>query len=299
MIIVKLIGGLGNQMFQYAAGRAASLRAKTTLKLDISGFEFQNRLDTPRSYELDIFKLKADFATNEEINKLKQNRGSFIERVMRNRVPKVSQYILKSRTYYYENVYHQFEDRILHLQGDAYLEGWWQSDKYFRDVKDIIQKDFEFSQKPDTQNRKILKRIQESNSVSIHIRRGDYIKIKNYNSYYIHLGLDYYTEAIGLIAKKMTKPSLYIFTDDPEWARGNVKLPYPVTVVSHNLGKNNHEDLRLMSACQCNIIANSAFSWWAAYLNRNPRKIVVAPKKWLVSQQFSIEDRVPAEWLKI
>jgi len=189
--------------------------------------------------------------------------------------------------------------QFLALPDHSYLEGYWGSEKYFKDIENIIRKEFTLKDKPDAINQKMISRIKNCDSVSIHIRRGDYIFDEKTNKYHGVCNLDYYLKAIALVAKKVKKPYFFIFSDDIRWAKQNLHLKFPCVYVNHNIGKKDYEDLRLMSNCCHNIIANSSFSWWGAWLNKNKDKIVIAPKKWFTDKSINTKDLIPKQWLKI
>lgn len=290
MIITKLIGGLGNQMFQYAAGRRAAYVNNTSLKLDITGYE--NQLDiTPRKYMLHIFNIQENFASESEINKLKKN--SFIWKVFRKISPVFQNYS------YIKEKHNYFNPNILNISDNSYLEGYWGSEKYFSDIEDIIRKDFTPKNKPDKATIELIQRIKNCNSVSVHVRRSDYVMDKKTHDFHGVCGLGYYKKSILLITKKVTNPSFFIFSDDPNWCKVNLRLQSPTIYVTHNLGNKDYEDMRLMSTCKHNIIANSSFSWWGAWLNKNKDKIVIAPKKWFKDKLTDTKDLIPKSWMKI
>jgi len=271
MIITRLIGGLGNQMFQYAVGRRAAHKHKTELKLDISWFKNPEGA-IKRDYLLNVFNIEEDFASKEEINKLKsKNRGLL--------------------TLFYK--------KILKINDNTYLEGYWQSEKYFKDIENIIRKEFTFKDKPDAANQKIISRIKNCDSVSIHIRRGDYIFDETTNKYHGVCGLDYYSNSVAMIVKKVKNPYFFIFSDDIKWVKQNLHLKFPCVYVDYNIGKKDYEDMRLMSNCQHNIIANSSFSWWGAWLNQYKNKIIIAPKKCFRDKSIDTTDLIPQPWIKI
>lgn len=237
MIIVKLKGGLGNQMFQYAFGKKISIDRKTNLKFDKTFLEntIWQKLTgvTVRAYELGEFNVKAQFSK--------------------------------------------------FWQRNNYFDGYWQNEKYFKKIKPILLKDFTLRNKSD-KFLKFKKMISNTNSVSIHIRRGDYVERKVTKDYHGVLGFDYYFKAFELIGKKTKHPRFFIFSDDP--------------TISSFSGLTDGEELILMSKCKHNIIANSSFSWWGAWLNKNPSKIVIAPKKWFgVGVKNTVA--LPKEWIRI
>jgi len=292
MIITKLIGGLGNQMFQYAAGRRTAIVNNTELKLDITGYDNQVGI-TPRVYMLDIFHIHASIATKQEI-KLFNNRSKHIiqrnlHRIMLSLLRR--HYIRQKTTGYF----HEY----LTIPDNSYLDGYWGSEKHFADIEDTIRKDFTLKNKPDAINRKIISRIKNCDSVSLHIRRGDYVFNEKTNKYHGVCDQGYYLKAVDLLAKKVKKPYFFIFSDDIKWVKQNLILKYPCVYVDNNTGKQDHEDMRLMSECKYNIIANSSFSWWGAWLNENTNKIVIAPKKWFREPSINTKDLIPQSWIKI
>jgi len=286
MIIIKLIGGLGNQMFQYAAGRRAAYVNNTQLKLDITGYDHQVGI-TNREYMLHIFYINEQFASQKEITACIKP-VSFLSRI-----------ISRHTSSYVKEQYFHFDPKILKPVNNRYLEGYWPSEKYFLDIGSIIRKDFTLKNKPDKTNIALLKRISIYNSVSIHVRRSDYVSDQKTYDFHGVCGLDYYKKAISLIAEKTNNPHFFIFSDDPDWCKSNFRLQSSTIYVTHNLGVKDYEDMRLMSACKHNIIANSSFSWWGAWLNSNPNKIVMAPKKWFCDKSIDTKDLIPQDWIKI
>lgn len=295
MIITKLIGGFGNQMFQYAAGRRAAYKNNTELKLDTSWFKNPEGA-TKRDYSLNIFNIEEAFATKEEINKLKGGNQDllvlFYKKILKFTKPYYKQ------SYVVQRFFH-FDKNILKVNDKTYLQGHWVSERYFKDIKNIIKREFTFKDKPDVANQKMINRIKSCNSISIHIRRGDYVFDEKTNKYHGVCDLDYYFRAVDLIAKKVKKSYFFIFSDDIKWAKQNLYLKFPCVYVDHNTGKKDYEDMRLMSECKHNIIANSSFSWWGAWLNQNKNKIVIAPKKWFQDESIDTKDLTPDSWIKI
>jgi hypothetical protein len=260
MIIVRLIGGLGNQLFQYAVGRDLALKHGVPLKLDISGFETYKL----HKYSLGSYTLAATIASSED-------RALFV-----NENGEVLTDLEKLNRTFIQEISPVFNPRVLEAGRDTYLAGYWNSEKYFIDIRKTILSDLTVDTPPEGENAKILEKINASNSVSLHVRRGDYVN----NRVFGVCGLDYYKKAIDHIAKKVNSPTFFVFSDDYEWVKDNLKIDYPAVYVHHNNADKNYEDLRLMSACKHNIIANSTFSWWGAWLNQNEDKVVIAPKKW-------------------
>ena len=195
--------------------------------------------------------------------------------------------------------YNFFEKEILDLSGDVYINGYWQSEKYFLNIKSLIIDEFQVHAPLAGKNKDMAHRIQNTESVSIHIRRGDYVSNPVFSSVIGICSLDYYKKAIDFFNASLRLPLYYIFSDDIEWARANLKKENTFIYVDHNNETNCSEDLRLMSLCKHNIIANSSFSWWGAFLNQNIKKKVVAPKIWFKDPSLSNKDMIPESWIRL
>ncbi len=295
MIVVKLQGGLGNQMFQYALGRKLSLQNNDTLKLDLSFLldRTPRQIFTYRDYNLNIFNLNIKFATQDEIKPFIKYLNNKVKRKIY-----ASLFLNKNNKYISERQF-TYDLNILKLTGNLYLDGYWQTEKYFDNIKDMLYKDFTIKIPQNQENQKINNIIKSTNSISIHIRRTDYIHNKITNSIHGTCSLKYYKNCVNLITKEINEPHFFVFSDDHQWAKENLKLDYPMTFVDHNDASKNYEDLRLMSQCKHNIIANSTFSWWGAWLNQNPNKIVCAPKKWFNDTSRNTQDLIPDQWIKV
>lgn len=292
MIIVQLIGGLGNQMFQYAMARRSAILKETDLKFDISCFKYYE----DRKYDLGCFNIAGDFASDKEIYRLKGPEDKKIPRKIFKIINKIKPY--HKRSYIMERHY-CFDPDILKISNNVYLEGYWQSEKYFKEIENIIRSEFKIKHRPDPANKELGSLISGSHSVSIHIRRGDYIADPDINKVHGTCSLEYYNAAIEKIAKIIKDPHFFIFSDDTVWAENNLKIDYPTTLIKGNSGNKDYEDMRLMSFCRHNIIANSSFSWWGAWLGENPDKIVIAPKKWFNDQSINTGDLLPRSWHRI
>ena len=285
MIISHINGGLGNQMFQYAAGKTLAQLNNTPLKLDVSEFD-KNKL---RSFDLFAFETNILFATKEEINDL----------VPSHTFEKALQYVspLKKRTYYREKSF-SFDDKVLRLGKNVYLKGYFQSEKYFLPEKNTIHHDFRFKSTLISHLFELASQLRNQDSVSIHVRRGDFSTNPEIAHYHGTLQKDYYNSAIETIRSKITNPVFYFFSDDINWVNENLSVKNAMSISGH-LTKNHFQDLYLMTQCRHNIIANSSFSWWGAWLNNNPDKIVIAPKKWFNNGPKDTQDIIPNSWQKI
>ena len=278
MITVKLIGGLGNQMFQYAIGRHLAEKNRTALSLDISTLLKRDAINyTPRNFELNVFNVKYSKLINKP-------SSSYFNKAYN----KLFTSTINEKGYNYDN-------QVLSNKGNIYLNGFWQTEQYFIDIEEIIRKDFTFKATPNSININHIKNINAVNSVSIHFRRGDYITNSSAVDFHGICEPEYYQNAINEIKNKVTNPHFFIFSDDVEWVQENFIIDN-ATIISNNTASDAFEDMRLMAACKHNIIANSSFSWWAAWLNNNPDKIVIAPKRWLKNIEIDI---IPVSWTKI
>lgn len=288
MIIVKLMGGLGNQMFQYALGRNLALKNKTELKLDTSWFlDRQNDGATARSYQLDEFKIEENFATPKENAELRMTgwRDYFRPKNKKRRIRQ-------------EKI--NFEPWVLNAQGNIYLEGYWQSEKYFKDVEETIKKDFELKNELSTTGKGWLERINGCRAVSVHVRRGDYSNDRATKAYHGECTKEYYVRAGQVAVNGFESPVFFVFSDDLDWAKENIKLPGQIFLVSGEYDR-PAEEIILQSSCRRHIIANSTFGWWGAWLDNKPGRKVWAPKKWFANAEAEKQagDIVPDDWLKI
>lgn len=298
LIIVYVAGGLGNQLFHYAFAKAYSLKKQCDVFLDIEIFrtrKINNDLSTaaPHMYYcLKLYKTSLRIANDSQINKLK----SMTTRI--NKLPIVINKLLnipektKSHFIFYKP-HGIYNPNMFDLNGDLYIRGDFQSEKYFKDYRKEILSDLTLDIKLNDENIKVLKQIKSTNSVSIHIRRGDYLK---YNS--VVLPIEYYEKAIEYLLSKHKDLHFYIFSNDTKWVLDNIKIDAPFTVIDINPPNKGYYDLELMRNCKHNIIANSSFSWWGAWLNKNPEKIVIAPYPWF-GKNDSMGDTIPDTWIKI
>lgn len=294
MIISQTVGGLGNQMFQFAAGRSLSLRLNKTFKVDSGEFERYQL----RNYELEnVFDLTGMVADKQN---LKDLLGWQYSRFVRRFVLKPYGRFFRKSVFAVEPDL-KFWPGFQRLKGDKYLIGFWQSERYFKEYSTQIRDDFKFKIPLSLQNQELADEIDSSTSVSIHVRRADYVSNPDTFKKHGACSLDFYHNAVKYIAEKTLCPRFYIFSDDCEWVRKNLELDFPVVFVQHNKGRESYNDMRLMSMCRHNIIANSTFSWWGAWLNNFPEKIVIAPARWFADNimQNSAMDICPEEWVRL
>ncbi|BDU51418.1 alpha-1,2-fucosyltransferase [Haliovirga abyssi] len=296
MKVVEIIGGLGNQMFQYAF--YLSLREKygsenVALYLD----RFKEVKDN-NGYELErIFKIKESMISNEKVKKYIDREQNIFSKIRRKIFGVKKSYINEGEDFLYkENVYRaEKKEEIL------FYSGLWQSSKYFEGIEDIVRNKFEFPKIDgrDIKNNEVLIKIKNSNSVSIHIRRGDYYSNPKYKRILGNIcDKNYYENAIKIISKKIENPIFFIFSDEINWVKENINFNNKeIYFIEWNKGFESYKDMYLMSQCKNNIIANSTFSWWVAWLNKNPDKIVIAPNKWF--NDYKKIDIVSEGWVKL
>jgi len=284
MIITKILGGLGNQLFQYAAGKALAVQNNTELKLDLTGFKDYQL----RDFELNHFNVFYNIATDEEIKNYKASTS--FQRIK-------ARLSLGSQKRFYKEPFFHFDPAFFSLHAPVYVQGYFQSEKYFAPVKEIIRQEFRFKNSFSTGIESFAQKLRQENSVAVHIRRGDY---KNAESLRVHgvLPQRYYEQAIAYTKKHSgEEPQFYFFSDDPSAAK---ELAVDGSeIVSGSVTSNHYEDFYLMSQCRHNIIANSSFSWWAAWLNNHVDKLVAAPKRWFNEGPKDTQDLVPDTWIRL
>jgi hypothetical protein len=292
LVIVKLLGGLGNQMFQYATGRAVAIRLGTALLLDTSAFEQYDL----RRYELGAFAIEARVATSNDLARAGGNPAlpSWLRRL--GRVAGLT----RPAALYKEAAF-TYEENILHVCAPVHLDGYWQSERYFLDVAGKLRKEFTLTQPLDEANLRILDKIRDpvSQAVSLHIRRGDYVSNAHTAQFHGVCTLDYYRSAVDLISARVSNPHFFVFSDDPDWVRDNLSLDHLMTVVAVNSADRGVLDMTLMMSCRHHVIANSSFSWWGAWLNPHEDKIVVAPKRWFSGASLDTRDLIPSSWVRL
>lgn len=287
MILIQVSGGLGNQMFQYALFLKLKSLGKS-VKLDLS---YYKQINCNRNLELEIFpiSLREDEATQNELQMV--GREKIKDKLLR--------YITLGK---YSGQFKIYRDKIGIYQPDifemdnVYLEGYWQNEQYFNDIEFIIRKTFVFSEDLDYSNRHLLENMRKENSVSIHVRRGDYIDIANQGVYGEICTKGYYKNAIDYINKNVEEPHYYLFSDDIDWVRGNL-YQEGMTIVANNRNGASYKDMFLMSQCKHHIIANSTFSWWGAWLSESEKNIVVAPVRWF--QNHETTDIICKRWVQV
>jgi hypothetical protein len=304
MIISKLIGGLGNQMFQYAAGLALAQARRTVLKLDVSWYRAYDEYESHNRYGLSCFNISEQFATDEEIARL---NGSPLTRV--ERWSGVIAHALHFYRYakslstpgisFGQKSPAAFDPAMLEQSDNTYLEGMWQSPRYFKTISGLLRLHFSFRYPATPAVDAIKERIQSGRSAALHFRRGDYVRNADFNRNNGVVELSYYDEAVQQILARAPGTKFYIFSDDIESVRAQFAPKAPHEFVEVTESWHAWDKIRLMSMCDHIAIANSSFSWWAAWMNPSTEKLVIAPDPWFAQPQPGGCDIIPEGWRKV
>ena len=288
MIVVRLNGGLGNQLFQYATGRALAQRNSTKLLLDSFDLSRKSQKISSRTFELTHFNYDAELI-----------------------VKPVPKYALRAPNLFWKLSKYKFWNRffeqhagfnveVLNLPDNSYLSGYWQSYKYFEGIDQELMQELAPKRALSVHNQNISESININNSVALHVRRGDYVSLESAIKHHGALTIEYYKAAIDEVYKLIENPIFYVFSDDPAWCASNLPLLTPNVIhISHNLGVDSWQDLILMSLCHHQIIANSSFSWWGGWMadqRYGIDRVVIAPKNWFVVDSNNAADRFPTHW---
>lgn len=292
MIYVRLKGGMGNQMFQYALGLQLADKLGTNLKLDVSNLLYRNKGKdfVYRNYDLDVFRIEGDFLARPQVlaplfNLRIKPLGQLLRKLSAGKYPVV------------EEPHFHFAPEILErVREGALYEGWFQSPKYFAGVEDQVQKAFTYRHELLPESAELHQWIQSTNSVCLNVRRTDFLTtdvLNATNEAYFQRGADH-------MARNLDAPHIFVFSDDIEWCRENLKFDVPTEFVGHeHKGFKFGNYLRLMQSCNHFVIPNSSFAWWAAWLNTDPDKTVVAPAAWFTDPTIDTTDLVPREWVRL
>ncbi|MCX2450385.1 alpha-1,2-fucosyltransferase [Pedobacter sp. PLR] len=285
MKIIRFLGGLGNQMFQYAFYKAIEKRFPD-VKADLTGFKdypLHNGLELERIFDIQLTKVTP--LINDLYNT--DNRNWILRKLRR---------LLNLKNAYKRDDHpFTFDPGVFQNSEFLYYWGYWQNQGYFIDIAEEIKAAFTFKLPLNEENQQILQQIKEANSIAVHIRRGDYLKDPLLGGC---CGKDYYQQAIDVIQKTTANPQFFIFSDDISWCKESLSLT-GATFISWNKGQDSYIDMQLMSQCKHNIIANSSFSWWAAWLNQHPNKIVIGPNKWVNDPLYAGNNIIPPDWIQL
>ena len=272
MIVSVILGGLGNQLFQYATARSQAKRLGCDLYLE------------KRLYHLPKYKIHPFALDNFHIDF---------------KSPSLCRYINLFGLNIFREKSMAYDPNINFVKNNTILVGYWHSEKYFDSIRQELIQEFKGNYIFENKISATLHQtMRQEESVSIHIRRSDYLSKKN-SSIFEPISLSYYYSALELIKKQHPNIKLFVFSDDNQWVMDNFKTDLPTTFVTHNDVSRGYDDLMLMSNCKHNITANSTFSWWGAWLNDNPAKLVVTPSKWVKEDKYVEPDLIPNNWIKV
>jgi len=292
MIQVRLKGGMGNQMFQYAFGMGCAARLRTSLKLDCSALLDRSRGKDfiYRDLDLDIFRSEPDFGVDPALlRKFYKIKSSSVSRLAK-------KYATTGLTIEKEKHFHVDKNLLESPKDNVLYDGWWQSEKYFSNVKTQVREAFQFKESILSEAKELYEQICNSNSVCLNVRRTDFLTTPTLNA----TNLEYFLKSAERMSRLIDDPHFFIFSDDIDWCREHIQLDNPVKIVGHEMkGYKFGNYLQLMKSCKNFIIPNSSFAWWAVWLNENDDRKVIAPKNWFNEGDFNTTDLVPKEWLRI
>lgn len=292
MVIVHMQGGLGNQLFQYAFGRAIAARSGARLLFDMDFFDLAPGDHTARTYGLDAFGLHCERATPEQIAVARQ-RGSMLRARLHGLHPRLApDRSVKERGF-------TFDPRMLEVRGDAYFSGYWQSPRYFAGIEQALREQVTLRLPLPDRLQGIAARIAVAGGIGVHVRRGDYISNPHASAHFVPCDAAYYAAATRMLRAEAPDTPVFIFSDDMAWAREHVPVPGEVHHVQADPHDHPAMHLHLMAMCQHQVIANSSFSWWAAWLNQHPGRRVIAPKRWFTDPSMDTRDLIPSDWIRL
>ncbi len=290
-VVVRIEGGLGNQLFQYAAARSLADRLQSGLLLDVRGMAENG----DRPYQLDLYRIRAEIADGQMLDALppwRSSRRARIRQFLSFLMPSVVHSpVFWSRSFAYD-------ERIERLQHPVYMVGYWQTERYFAwNRKQLLQ---DLTLLPGkTVDADWLQKIRNSNSVSMHVRRGDYVSSLFAAQHHGTCDMAYYQQAIASLVQQQPDIEVFVFSDEPQWASDNLRLPVPTHIVDGNSPEYGYLDLELMLNCRHHVLANSSFSWWGAWLCMHKGQLVYAPDRWFANPDIDSSDIVPARWQRL
>jgi hypothetical protein len=289
-------------MFQYATGRVLALRREADLKLDVTGFAAVG-IYAKRRYELDSFSIRGRVASDGDIARFglaATPRFGFADAPQFDRIRRWLRFDKAGEVWpiYRERHFH-FDPAVLDLRTPVYLDGFWQSERYFSDIAGVLRQEFAAKAPASPENAALASMIDAVNAVSVHVRRGDYVDDPTTRWYHGICPPEYYQRAVDHVTSRVGVPHLFVFSDDQQWTRANLRFPVPMTYVDANSPDCGYRDMLLMARCRHHIIANSSFSWWGAWLNPSREKIIVAPQRWFGAASNDTRDLIPPSWVRL
>jgi len=283
-VVVGLSGGLGNQMFQYAAGRSLAVRLGVPLMLDLSWFAGLPE----RQFALAPFRIEA--VHRSQCSLLFPRYRALTSRLSRRWLPRIMDVPVWREPHFH------YSTEFAALSGPVYLEGYWQSERYFREIRSRLLREFALQEPLPPACAKLLEEIRGCDAICVHVRRGDYIRNPAAAKVHGTCTVDYYRAGVGELCQGLAQPHCFVFSDDSAWVRASLSFDCPMTVVDVNGPDDAHLDLALMSACHHFLIANSSLSWWGAWLGNQAGKTVIAPARWFLTSDKDTRDLFPEFW---
>jgi hypothetical protein len=296
-IIAQLQGGLGNQLFQYATARALAYRENASLQLDTAWFEMRHHDVSVRDFELTEFQIDAELLSQFPLRK----RPKRIRKIFQTLFP-ISPYI------YQESKPYQFDKKLIQLPSslyqtqNLYLLGYWQSYKYFSDIRDLLMRELQPRAELSVNYHNFLRAVEDQTSVMVHIRRGDYVYLQSAAKVHGFLGIEYYNKGMQILVERNPEVRFFVFSDDIEWAKNHLPLQDKITYIQTPADElSTTQELFLMSRCKHHLIANSSLSWWGAWLahGNDAQHKVLAPRFWTNDHNINWQDLIPDSWERI
>jgi len=290
-VIARIEGGLGNQLFQYAAARSLADRLGCDLALDLRGLDENG----DRPFQLDLYRIRATVASLEQLQDLpawRSSRWGHIRSILSQFAPTIFSFPI-----FWPSSF-AFDARFEQIDRPVYLVGYWQTERYFDWNRARLLQDIQLIA-PLPSNMPLLEEIRSTNSVALHIRRGDYVSNAAAAHFHGLCDMAYYRAAINALKVRTPDIHVYVFSDEPAWAQANLSLDVPTQYVDANSTDKGHIDLELMRNCKNHVIANSSFSWWGSWLCESNEQIVYAPSRWFADQNTDTSDVVPTRWIQI
>lgn len=291
MIGAFVCGGLGNQMFQYAAARALALRRGTGVQLDLAAYGKAGEFEIARPFEL------GKLAIAVEPGGIGAPLAFLLARRQHKALQRLSGWTIRREQSL------AFDPAINDLGNRTYLFGYWQSWRYFDDHATQIRAELQPRAELSAASRRTLDEIHAANSLALHVRRGDYVSSAQVAEFFGSLATDYYRAGVRHVTERASGIRGFVFSDDLDWCREALRdIGIPLTFVDANRGADSWQDLYLMAACRHAIMANSSFSWWAAWLGDGAAqadRVVIAPRKWFAATDVPVQDRCPPGWLTL
>jgi hypothetical protein len=289
-VIARIEGGLGNQLFQYAAARSLADHLGCDLALDLRGLAKSG----DRQFQLNLYHIRANIARSEILSSLpswRPSRWGRIRSSLAQTMPALFSYpAFWSRTF-------AFDARFEHISQPVYLVGYWQSEKYFAWNRECLLNDLRLMD-PVSPASPMLDLIRSTRSVALHIRRGDYVSNASAAKFHGLCDITYYQRAVDALKSRFSDIQIFVFSDEPDWALANLRLGVTTHIVNENPPEKGYLDLELMRECQHHVIANSSFSWWGAWRCNKPDQIVYAPRRWFADPAVDTTDVVPTRWIQ-